>query len=45
MVVVHVTSSNGHGCDQVYCYMCNENVGLYLNYHHVRVEGWFEKPT
>ena len=43
--VSHVTDTNDHRCGQACCNTCSEDVGLFLSYHHVHLEKWFEKPT
>ena len=44
-VCVHVIDNNNHECGQAYCNRCSEDVVLYLGYHYVLPEGYFEKLT
>ena len=41
MEVSHVIGSSDHKCGQACCSLCDEDVGLYLGYHHVHLVNWY----
>ena len=45
MEVGYVIGNNDHGYGQVCCNRCIKDVVLYLGYHHMHLENWFEKPS